>query len=130
MSKALKIQSRILLLILAVFLIVPPAALANKSAVEIEAPQEAVAGEEITIVLTVSHDGNSFLHYTEWVELRVNGETARRWEYSMTDRPEAETFSVTFKTIVQERLDLEAEANCNMHGSRNIAETTVAVSPQ
>ena len=130
MSKTLKIQSRILLLILAVFLIVPPAALANKSAVEIEAPQEAVAGEEITIVLTVSHDGNSFLHYTEWVELRVNGETARRWEYSMTDRPEAETFSVTFKTIVQERLDLEAEANCNMHGSRNIAETTVAVSPQ
>lgn len=130
MKKALRMKGWLLLVILAGFLTAPPAALANKSAVEIEAPQEAAAGEEITIVLNVSHNGNSFLHYTQWVELRINGETAKRWEYSMTDRPEAETFSVTFKTIVQERLDLEAEANCNMHGSRNIAETTVAVSPQ
>ena len=129
MSKTFKIQGLVLLLIAAGFL-TAPAAFANKSAVKIEAPKEAAAGEEITIILHVSHDGNSFLHYTEWVELRINGETAGRWEYSMMDRPEEETFSVTFKTKVQHRLELEAEANCNMHGSRDIAGTTVAVSPE
>ena len=129
MNWRFKVQGLLLLLVLTGFL-VTPAAFANKSAVEIEAPQKAVMGEEITIVLHVSHDGNSFFHYTKWVELRINGETAKRWNYSMTDRPEAETFSVTFTPSVQERLDLEAEASCNMHGSMNTARETVTVSSQ
>lgn len=129
MTKVCKLQGRLLLLILAGFLLAPPA-FANKSAVTIEAPQEAAAGEEITIVLHVSHDGNSFFHYTKWVELRINGDTAKRWEYSMTNRPEAETFSVRFTPSVENRLDLEAEASCNMHGSRDIARKTVMLSSQ
>ena len=130
MNKICKIEGLCLFFILAGLLIAPPAAFANKSAVEIEAPQKAAAGEEITIILHVSHDGNSFFHYTKWVELRINGETARRWEYSMTNRPEAETFSLSFTPSVEDRLDLEAEASCNMHGSRNTARKTVTVSSQ
>lgn len=104
-----------------------PASAANESAVEIEAPAEAAAGEQITIVLDVSHDGNNFIHHTEWVELRINGETVKRWEYSMFGKPPEESFSVSFSYTAERDLELEAEASCNLHGSRNVAKQTVTV---
>ncbi|MCF8037545.1 MAG: hypothetical protein K9K62_11795 [Desulfobacteraceae bacterium] len=104
-----------------------PQAAANESAVEIEAPAEAVAAEQVTIVLNVSHEGNNFIHHTEWVELRINGETAKRWEYSMFGKPPGEKFSVSFSYTAEESLELEAEASCNLHGSRNVAEQTITV---
>lgn len=112
-------------LMLAIFFV--PAAAANESAVEIEAPAEAAVGEQVDIVLNVSHDGNNFIHHTEWVELRINGETAKRWEYSMFGKPPGEKFSVSFSHTAEESLELEAEASCNLHGSRNVAEQTITV---
>ena len=109
----------------AMFFVSPAAA--NETAVEIEAPAEAAAGEQITIVLNVSHDGNNFIHHTEWVELRINGETVKRWEYSMFGKPPGEKFSVSFSDTAEESLALEAEASCNLHGSRNVAEQTITV---
>ncbi|MGM0664889.1 MAG: desulfoferrodoxin family protein [Thermodesulfobacteriota bacterium] len=108
-------------------LIFTPAAAANESAIEIEAPAKAAVGEEIVIVLNVSHDGNNFIHHTEWVELRINGETAERWEYSMFSKPPDENFSVSFSHTVENQLEIEAEASCSLHGSRNVDEKTVSV---
>ncbi|MBS3754803.1 MAG: hypothetical protein KGY56_03805 [Desulfobacterales bacterium] len=112
-------------LMLAVFFV--PAAAANESAVEIEAPEEAAVGEQVTITLDVVHEGNNFIHHTEWVELQINGETVKRWEYSMFGKPPGENFSVSFSYTAEKDLQLQAEASCNLHGSRNVAEQTITV---
>ncbi len=50
-------------------------ALANKSAVSLQAPSTVQRGSEVTIQVKVTHEGNSFLHYTEWVYVTA---TARK----------------------------------------------------
>lgn len=99
-------------------------ALANKTSVEIEAPKEAKKGQEITITLHVKHNGNNFLHHTNWVKLRANGELIKEWDYK-GDRPDSENFTITYKLKINETLKLEALGHCNMHGTENIAQHTI-----
>ena len=54
---------------------------ANKSSVEIEAPQAAEKNSEIVIKIHVFHKGNNFIHYTNWVDVKVNGKPFQRWEF-------------------------------------------------
>ena len=102
-------------------------AFANKSSVRIEAPAQAAVGQEITITLHVSHDGNNFLHYTDWVYVTVNGEEVKRWEFGMFGTPESENFTREIKYTVTGPTVITAEADCNIHGSTGIAEHTVAI---
>ena len=102
-------------------------AFANKSSVRIEAPAQAAVGQEITIILHVSHDGNNFLHYTDWVYVTVNGEEIKRWEFGMFGTPESETFTREIKYTVTGPTVITAEADCNIHGSTGISEHTVTV---
>lgn len=104
-----------------------PAAFADESAVRIEAPTKAAAGEEIVIVLHVSHNGNNFLHHTNLVELRINGEMVKKWEYGSFSKPEAEDFSVSFSYPAKQDLEIKAEAFCNLHGSKNTDVKTLSV---
>ena len=100
---------------------------ADKTAVEIIAPKEAQKGKAITITLKVSHDGNSIMHYTEWVSINVNGKEYKRWEYSAFNRPEDERFSLSLKIVVEEPLRIEAQGSCNVHGSQGIDTATISV---
>ena len=111
----------------ALSLIFVNSAAADKSSVKIIAPDTAAMGGEINVVLQVSHDGNNFLHYTEWVYVKINGEEIQRWEFSNFDKPEDENFtrSITYK--VTGPLEITAEASCNIHDSNGIAEKTVKV---
>lgn len=104
-----------------------PAVFADESAVRVEAPAKAAAGEEIVIVLHVSHDGNNFLHHTNRVELRINDEMVKEWEYGTFSKPEAENFSVSFTFLAKQDLEIKAEAFCNLHGSKNTDVKTVSV---
>jgi desulfoferrodoxin (superoxide reductase-like protein) len=90
---------------------------ADKTAVEIEAPSSVKKGDIITIKINVIHEGNNFLHYTNWIYVKAGGKEIGRWEYSMTSIPENEKFSKEIKFTVNESTDIEAEANCNIHGS-------------
>ncbi len=100
-----------------VLLAFPAMGFANKASVKIEAPAAAEKGSEIIIKVQVSHKGNNFLHHTNWVEVKINGKTIQRWEFSASNRPEEENFTreVTYKII--EQITITAEANCNFHGS-------------
>ena len=91
--------------------------LADKSAVTIEAPDQAVKGKEIPVKIQVTHSANSFFHYTNWVQIKVNGKDTALFEYSMGNRPEGAIFTKEVKLMVNEPLEIVAEANCNMHGS-------------
>jgi desulfoferrodoxin (superoxide reductase-like protein) len=105
-------------MVLAAVVVLPSRpALANKSAVRIVAPESAAVGEEITIELHVSHEGNNLFHYTNWVYALVNGQDAQRWEYSAFNRPEAENFVVTLQHTMSAPIEIVAEANCSLHGS-------------
>lgn len=100
---------------------------ADKSAVTISAPETAAKGSEVVVKLTITHKGNNFFHYTDWVTLKVNGKEVSRWEFSGSKRPEAEAFTREFKITINEPLELTAEANCNMHGSKGPAVWKIAV---
>jgi desulfoferrodoxin (superoxide reductase-like protein) len=100
---------------------------ANKSAVSIEAPATVEKGAEVTIKVTVSHKGNSFMHYTQWLKVDVDGKTIARFDYSSGNRPEREVFTKEVKIKALDKMEVTAEATCNIHGSAGPAKATVAV---
>ena len=110
---------------LALMMAVPGMAFANKAAVSIEAPKAAAKGEEVIIVINVTHDGNSPVHYVNWVNLKINGKDAKKWEYSPTKRPESGNFTLNYKYRVDADTKIAAEANCNLHGSAGPASATI-----
>jgi desulfoferrodoxin (superoxide reductase-like protein) len=101
--------------------------LADKSAVTIEAPDQAAKGTEVVVKLRVTHSANSFFHYTSWVQVKVNGKDTVLWEYSMGNRPEGAIFIKEVKLMVNEPLEIMAEANCNLHGSQGPAKRKIAL---
>ncbi len=103
---------------------------ANKSGVGIEVPEKASKGSEITVKLHVTHHGNSFLHYTEWLKVEVNGRPVEKWEFSATNRPESEEFTRTFTVTVEGPLEIVSEASCNIHGSKGPARANVAITEE
>ncbi|MFC1505398.1 desulfoferrodoxin family protein, partial [Thermodesulfobacteriota bacterium] len=64
-------------------------------------------------------------HYTNWVRVSVNGSELKRWEFSRSNRPENENFTLTVTYAVTAPIEIVAEANCNMHGSEGPATVTV-----
>jgi len=120
-------------LILAGFTVVlltfPTISLADKASVKIEAPVSAEKNAEIIIKIHVRHKGNNFLHYTNWVEVKINGKTVQRWEFSARNRPENEAFTKEIRYTIAEQLTITAEANCNLHGSEGPATERVLLVP-
>jgi desulfoferrodoxin (superoxide reductase-like protein) len=100
---------------------------ANKAETKIEVPESAAKGSEITIKLTVAHSSNSFLHYTEWLWVQVNGKEVARWNYSSGNLPEGAAFTKEIRYRVEGALEIKAKANCNLHGSAGEASARVAV---
>ena len=100
---------------------------ANKSAVSIQAPTEAPRGSEVIIRVTVTHNDNNPLHYTEWVYVMVNGKEVARWTYSAFSRPESETFTKELKYQAGDNLEIKSEASCNVHGSAGPAISRISV---
>ena len=96
-------------------------AFANKAAVTIEAPESAAVGSEVTIKITVTHSANNFMHYTNWVYVMVNGKEVERLEYSWNKKPSDAIFTREIKYKVAGPLEIKAEANCNIHGSKGPA---------
>ncbi|MFZ5569013.1 MAG: desulfoferrodoxin family protein [Thermodesulfobacteriota bacterium] len=101
-------------------------AYADKSSVRIEAPESAAPGSEITITLHVSHDGNNFMHYTEWVYLKIDGEEVARWSFGGFSKPESDNFTRTFPYAFRKPIEIQAEASCNIHGSTGVSTAKVA----
>lgn len=106
-----------LILVFIFFLIMPGIAPANKSSVSIGAPQTAEKGSEVIIKITVTHKGNTALHYTNWLRVMVNKKEVAPWVFTSAQRPEDEVFTREYKITVMEDLEVTAEANCSLHGS-------------
>jgi desulfoferrodoxin (superoxide reductase-like protein) len=102
-------------------------AFANKSAVSIKAPSEVPRGSQVVIQVTVSHNDNSVLHYTDWLYVMVNGKELERWNYTAFARPEAADFTREIKVTAADNLEVKAEANCNVHGSAGPAILKISV---
>ena len=90
---------------------------ANKAATSIEVPEQITKGSEITIRVTVTHNANSFIHYTKWLQIMINGKEVARWDYTMGNRPEGAKFTKEIKYKAEEDIEIKAEASCNIHGS-------------
>lgn len=119
-------KKKLLLAAVLLFVFAGPA-LANKSAVRLEAPASAAQGEKITVTLFVTHSGNNFLHHTNQVFLTINGKEMARWEFGWTNTPEAAEFSRSFEYVMDGPIALESAASCNVHGSANTATAAVGL---
>ncbi len=106
------------LVLFAVALLGGSPAWANKAAVSIAAPETAAKGSEIVIRVTVTHSRNSAYHHTEWLWIKVNGKEIRRWDYTGSHLPEGATFTKEIKWKVDGNVEIQAKANCNLHGSK------------
>lgn len=115
------------ILTLLVFLIISASAFANKTSVKIIAPEKAVKGSEITIKIEVTHKGNTSGHHTDWVWVKVNGEEYQKWEFTKTDLPENQNFTLEFKIKADTNLEIIAKGDCNRHGSTGEDKVTVIV---
>lgn len=102
-------------------------ALANKSSVTLTVPESAPKGTEVTVKVSVTHSGNNMFHYTNWVYVKVNGKEIERWNFSSSKTPESENFTKEIKFTVNETAQIEAEANCNIHGSSGISKAVITV---
>lgn len=100
---------------------------ANKSSAAIEVPESVSKGTEITIKVTVTHNGNNFLHYTKWLQVSAGDKEIARWDFTSSQRPEAAVFTKEIKYIVDGSVEIKAEASCNMHGSTGPAIVKVTV---
>jgi desulfoferrodoxin (superoxide reductase-like protein) len=102
-------------------------AFANKSAVAIQAPASAAKGSELSIRVTVTHNANNFLHYTEWLSIMADNQEIARWNYTGSNRPDGEVFTkeVTYK--LNGNVEIRAQASCNIHGSEGPVSATVMV---
>jgi len=103
------------------------AARANKSATAIEAPDQVAKGTEITVKVHVTHRGNSFAHYTNWVKVLVNGDEVALWQYSANNRPENARFTREVQLTINEPTEIVAEANCNLHGGQKPSKKTITL---
>jgi desulfoferrodoxin (superoxide reductase-like protein) len=61
------------------------------------------------------------------VYVKVNGKEISRWEFNKDARPENENFTKEVQIKVVGPLTIEAEGNCNVHGSTGITTVAVAV---
>ncbi len=113
--------------VLFVFFLGLSGVLANKTNVEVSVPSNVKQGDEITIVINVSHKGNSNAHHTNWVCLKINGKEVQRWAYAKNSLPSAGEFTVEYKVVVTESLYLEVQGNCNIHGSTGLKTAEVKV---
>ncbi|MBN1145089.1 MAG: hypothetical protein JXA72_11735 [Bacteroidales bacterium] len=120
-------MKRFALSVLALFCFSLAGLLANKTSVEVKAPAEVKAGTEITIIITVTHKGNSKAHHTDWVSLKINGKEVQRWSYGKDSLPLTENFSIEYTYVANETLNIEAQGDCNLHGSAGVKTATVKV---
>jgi len=114
---AMHFRKSALALLLIVLLLPAANALANKSAVAIVAPDAVEKGAVITIKLNVTHSANNMFHHTNWLYLVANGKEVARWEFGPFSLPESADFTREFKLVVDGPVQLEAQSNCNIHGS-------------
>jgi desulfoferrodoxin (superoxide reductase-like protein) len=100
---------------------------ANKSTVSISAPAMAEKGSEVTIAIHVSHKGNNFLHFTNSAWIIAGGQEVGRWEFAAFRRPEDENFSREVKLVLQDTMEITAEAVCNVHGGGGRAVHVISI---
>ena len=100
---------------------------ANKTSVEIIAPEKATKGSEITIIIEVDHFGNSKAHFTDWVIVKINGEEYKKWEYDKNNLPQDSSFTLEFTITAQENMEITAEGHCNKHGSKGKSQVKIIV---
>ena len=79
------------------------------------------------VKIQITHSANSVFHYTNWVQVKVNGKDTVLWEYSMGNRPEGAIFTKEVKLMVNEPLEIVVEANCNLHGSAGPAKKKITL---
>ncbi len=100
---------------------------ANKTGVTIDAPDSVKKGQSAVIRITITHKGNNFMHHTNWVYVKADGKEIARWEFSPGKLPENEVFTRDVNLTVNGPVEITAEGNCNLHGTRGAVTKKIAV---
>lgn len=119
------IKAGIICLAAGAFVLAAGTAQANKSSVAVEQSAQTGQDGKAVVKFTVSHSGNNFLHHTEWLRVSADGKEIARWDFSWKNKPEKEVFIREVPVDAAASVSIEAEASCNIHGSKGPAKITV-----
>ena len=106
-------------------LITAGTAQANRSSVTLSEQVRYTESGQAIITCTVAHRGNNFLHHTDYVRVTADGREVARWNFSWRDIPESEIFTREAVLDASGPAMIEAEASCNIHGSKGPASMTL-----
>jgi desulfoferrodoxin (superoxide reductase-like protein) len=115
------IKTGIICLLAGAFILGAGSAEANKSSVVIEQPVKVNENGTAVLKCTVTHNGNNFLHHTQWLRVNADGREIARWDFSWKNKPESAVFTREVTVDAAAPVAIEAEASCNIHGSAGTA---------
>jgi len=118
-------KTKMVCLLAGIIMLAAGSAEANKSSVVIEQPVQFNESGKAVIKCTVTHSGNNFLHHTEWLRVSADGTEIARWDYSWKSKPESAIFTREITVDAAAPVAIEAEASCNIHGSKGPAKMTL-----
>ncbi|MCU0456756.1 MAG: hypothetical protein MUE74_10670, partial [Bacteroidales bacterium] len=106
-------MKKLIFLATVIFFISGLSLMANKTSVNAKGPATAKKGSEVTVIIEVTHKGNTKMHHTDWVTLKFNGKEIKKWEYSKENLPKDQDFKLEYKMVVTEDGTFEAQGHCN-----------------
>ncbi len=118
-------KAGIICLVAGAFVLAAGPARANKSSVAIEQLAQVDKDGKAVLKCTVSHSGNNFMHHTEWLRVKAGDKEIAHWDFSWKNKPEGEVFTREVSVDAAVPVSIEAEASCNIHGSKGPAKITV-----
>ncbi|MGC1122407.1 MAG: desulfoferrodoxin family protein [Candidatus Methanofastidiosia archaeon] len=88
--------------------------------VQIQAPRQVTAGDEVTLKIMITHEGNDNDHHINYVWLYQNDRMAKEWVWTVDDYIKDDQFTLEYTTILTEDTVFLAKAHCTLHGDKKI----------
>ncbi|MBU7013772.1 MAG: hypothetical protein HXS52_02385 [Theionarchaea archaeon] len=88
--------------------------------VQIQAPRQVTAGDEITLKIMITHEANDSDHHINYVWLYQNDRIVKEWVWTVSDFITEDQFTLEYTTVLNEDTVFIAKAHCTLHGDKKI----------
>jgi desulfoferrodoxin (superoxide reductase-like protein) len=86
--------------------------------VQIQAPMQVTAGDEVTLKIMIAHEGNDRDHHINYVWLYQNDKIVKEWVWTVDDFIQEDQFTLEYTTVLYEDAVFLVKAHCTLHGDK------------
>lgn len=86
--------------------------------VQIQAPMQVTAGDEVTLKIMIAHEGNDRDHHINYVWLYQNDRIVKEWVWTVDDFIQEDQFELEYTTVLTEDTVFIVKAHCTLHGDK------------